>query len=637
MRGNENVAPTAEDIQGFHSPSTASSASEPGRPLADQGFRRVEARALRGLRALLATVLVSGGATLLASGWSMDGARALAGASVGSELSRPMVFVGNHANTKLNAFALSAVGNIKPTVALTVAPTSGHLAIAFDGHGDLWAGNGYTSHTMTEFTPAQLAAGGSQKAQVAITSLDVAGVAFTGSGDLWAADHQTSVLSLYTPTQLAVSGDPAPAVKITSDAGVPASLDGPENLAVDPSGDLWVANALNDTIVEFTPTQLAVTGSPTPKVIISSLATSLRYPVGLAFSPGGDLWVSNKTPVKTTTSSTLVEYTPTQLAAGGAVAPATVVGNVGKTPWSIGFTPGGSLWMTLISGSVERFSPSALVSGGTPTATIAGATTLVTFPHSLAFEAPPVVTSVSPSSGAAIGATSVTIRGSGFTSDTTVKFGDEAASTVKVVSPFVLTASVPPGTGTVEVTATTYGGTSATTQAASFEYLGATGRGYWQVAADGGIFSFTAPFHGSMGGKPLNSPVVGMAEDPATGGYWLVAADGGIFSFTAPFYGSMGGKPLNSPVVGMAATPTGGGYWLVAADGGIFAFGDARFSGSMGGVPLNAPVVGMAATPDGEGYWMVASDGGIFSFGDAQFYGSLGGQRTSSPIVAMVR
>ena len=42
----------------------------------------------------------------------------------------------------------------------------------------------------------------------------------------------------------------------------------------------------------------------------------------------------------------------------------------------------------------------------------------------------------------------------------------------------------------------------------------------------------------------------------------VVASDGGIFAFgDAPFYGSMGGQPLNKPVVGMAATPTGHGYW----------------------------------------------------------------------------
>jgi hypothetical protein len=74
-----------------------------------------------------------------------------------------------------------------------------------------------------------------------------------------------------------------------------------------------------------------------------------------------------------------------------------------------------------------------------------------------------------------------------------------------------------------------------------------------------------------------------------------VASDGGVFSFgAAKFYGSMGGQPLNAPVVGIASTPTGGGYWEVASDGGVFSFGSARFFGSMGGTHLNAPVVGIA-------------------------------------------
>ena len=46
-----------------------------------------------------------------------------------------------------------------------------------------------------------------------------------------------------------------------------------------------------------------------------------------------------------------------------------------------------------------------------------------------------------------------------------------------------------------------------------------------------------------MGGKHLNAPVAGMAIDLVTGGFWLVARDGGVFSFTAPFYGSDGGHP----------------------------------------------------------------------------------------------
>ena len=163
------------------------------------------------------------------------------------------------------------------------------------------------------------------------------------------------------------------------------------------------------------------------------------------------------------------------------------------------------------------------------------------------------------------------------------------------------------------------------------------GSGYWEVATDGGLFSFgTASFYGSMGGKHLNAPIVGMAATPDGGGYWEVASDGGIFAFgNAKFYGSMGGKHLNKPIVGIASTADGKGYWEVASDGGIFAFGDAVFHGSMGGKHLNAPIVAITATPDGGGYWEVASDGGLFSFGDAGFHGSMGGRPLNQPIVGM--
>ena len=68
-------------------------------------------------------------------------------------------------------------------------------------------------------------------------------------------------------------------------------------------------------------------------------------------------------------------------------------------------------------------------------------------------------------------------------------------------------------------------------------------------------------------------------------GYWLVGSDGGIFSFGAPFLGSLGATHLNRPIVGIAAAPGGDGYCLVAADGGVFAFGTgAAFQGSTGGL-----------------------------------------------------
>jgi hypothetical protein len=159
------------------------------------------------------------------------------------------------------------------------------------------------------------------------------------------------------------------------------------------------------------------------------------------------------------------------------------------------------------------------------------------------------------------------------------------------------------------------------------------------LAHSDGAVSVDAPsacadptFYGSMAGKALNSPIVGLASTPDGGGYWLVAADGGVFSFgNAQFYGSEGSVKLNAPIVGIASSPDGLGYWLVASDGGIFAFGDAGYHGSMGGTRLNQPVVGMAADAQTGGYWLTAADGGVFNF-DAPYFGSLGNLHLNAPI-----
>ena len=165
-----------------------------------------------------------------------------------------------------------------------------------------------------------------------------------------------------------------------------------------------------------------------------------------------------------------------------------------------------------------------------------------------------------------------------------------------------------------------------------------TDKGYWLVGKDGGVFAFgDAPFYGSLPSLGVNvSNIVGMAPTKDGKGYWLVGSDGGVFAFgNAGFFGSMGGQHLNKPVQAIAPTASSRGYWLAAEDGGVFAFGDAPFYGSMGGQPLNYPVVDIDATPDGKGYWLAAQDGGIFAYGNAGFYGSMGGQPLNGHINSM--
>jgi IPT/TIG domain len=264
---------------------------------------------------------------------------------------------------------------------------------------------------------------------------------------------------------------------------------------------------------------------------------------------------------------------------------------------------------------------------------------------------PPVVTSVTPATvggGPNAIVASIQLHGSNFLYATSVQIGGNTIEFASVVSSTVMSVILPPEPiGSVfDLTVTGPGGTSAISPADRITYVTPPPppppSGYWEVASDGGVFSFgNATFYGSMGGTRLNAPVVGMATTLSgpNQGYWLVARDGGIFAFgNAKFYGSTGAMHLNSPIVGMAATPDAHGYWLVASDGGVFSFGDAPFLGSLGGTHLNSPIVGMGVLANlsgtQQGYWLAAADGAVYPFGDAPGLGSVDGP-LPSPVVGI--
>ncbi|HLW96695.1 MAG TPA: hypothetical protein VKS25_15065 [Solirubrobacteraceae bacterium] len=185
-----------------------------------------------------------------------------------------------------------------------------HLAI--DRAGDLWADN-MGSSTVVEYTKAQLAHSGSPTPHVTITadakgSLNApAGDTFDASGDLWVAQNAGEAVVEYTPTQLARSGPETPAVTISTPHINAAGV------AFDAEGDLWVANSGGFAVVEYAKNKLATSGKPAPTVTISASPASntLSGPVGLLFDASGDLWVTAQD------ANGVLEFSPSQLAKSG--------------------------------------------------------------------------------------------------------------------------------------------------------------------------------------------------------------------------------------------------------------------------------------------------------------------------------
>jgi hypothetical protein len=113
------------------------------------------------------------------------------------------------------------------------------------------------------------------------------------------------------------------------------------------------------------------------------------------------------------------------------------------------------------SGSAGPVDVTVTTSAGTSTASAADRFT---------YFAPPTVNSISPNNGPVVGATSVTITGTNFTSASAVKFGSNTA-TFTVSSATQIVANSPAGSaGIVDVTVATPGGTSATSASDKFSY-----------------------------------------------------------------------------------------------------------------------------------------------------------------------
>lgn len=157
--------------------------------------------------------------------------------------------------------------------------------------------------------------------------------------------------------------------------------------------------------------------------------------------------------------------------AGGTVVTITGTGFTGATAVLFGQTAATSF--TVNSDTQITATAPAGSAGGAPILVFTPiGSSLNSIPVSYVYETAPVVQSVSPFTGSTAGGTRVTINGSGFLGATAVNFGSTPATSFTVLANDEIFA-IPPAhsPGTVQITVTTPGGTSATSAGANYLYV----------------------------------------------------------------------------------------------------------------------------------------------------------------------
>ena len=201
--------------------------------------------------------------------------------------------------------------------------------LAFDNSQNLWVANCsdfvFGTGAIAEFTAAQLANLGSNSMPDPNTtllddgSLTILGCPwgeqFDAAGNLWVTNRTIPDLVSYSPAQLAVGGALTPDTTITS-----TSFDSPRSIAFDASANLWIVENQNQEILGYKAATLATalghSGQVNPDIIISS--PSFGDPRAIAFDAGGNLWLTDAT-------GKLLKFAAADLAMSGTPTPTVII------------------------------------------------------------------------------------------------------------------------------------------------------------------------------------------------------------------------------------------------------------------------------------------------------------------------
>ncbi len=369
----------------------------------------------------------------------------------------------------------------------SVSCASVALCVAVDGVGQVVVGTPRTATvpTVTGIAPATGPQSGGTSVTVTGTGFDpTAGATTVKFGSTPSTGTVTCTATTCTATSPAGAGPGSVDVTVTTSGGTSAvsSADQFTYLAPTVTGIAPATGPQSGgTAVTVTGTNFDLTAGATtvkfgtsPSVgAVTCTATSCT-----ATSPAGtgtvDVTVTTSGGTSVPSSADQFTYGPTVTridpmagpTAGGTVVTVTGTNLAGASAVKFGLNAA-----TALSCTATTCTATSPAGSGTVDVTVItpDGTSVTSSVDRFAYVAVPTVTSIVPSSGPAAGSTGVTVNGTDLGGATVARFGPNAVP-VSCSNATTCSITAPPGTGTVHVTITTPGGTSATTAADVFTY-----------------------------------------------------------------------------------------------------------------------------------------------------------------------
>jgi sugar lactone lactonase YvrE len=441
-----------------------------------------------------------------------------------------------------------------------------------------------------------------------------AAVAVDASGNIYVADPNNDEVEKITATGIlsvfAGQGATAP-TSCTALSPCPAdqvALFEPDGVAVDPAGNVYIADFADHLVEKVTPagslSVLAGTGANGHPTPGPATASALGAPNGVGVDSAGDVYIAD--------SGQYVEkVTPSGTLSifagtgtGGAPTPGPATNSKLNAPNAVAFDSSGNAYIADVANNVVE-----RVTPSGMLSVFAG-----------------TGTGGAPTPGPAASSKLSDPEGVIFDRAGNAYIADANNNVVERVTPSG-TLSVFAGTGTA--------GTSAPGPATSSR-LHDPG----SVAVDGAGNVYIADSNNNVVeevGGPVTGPVFTADTPPATTSgvaysYTFTATGNPPPTFAVSSGSLPAGLALNATSGLLAGTPTGSGTFRVSAtntagsvESGPFTLGSAVTAGG----------AGVASTPDGAGYWMVGSDGSLTTHGTALSYGSMAGKTLARPVVGM--